>query len=130
MQMKLSEASQAATMLQQQLVSLQGEISELQNLRRDALDGPAANINQLLETQRYHSVLRAQESTMEAQAKLLESEVLRRRQVLAEANREVRLLDNLEQRGRTAHRQKMQQVENKELDEIASQRRKGHEPWA
>ncbi|MCH2115158.1 MAG: flagellar export protein FliJ [Pirellulales bacterium] len=130
MQMKLSEASQAETTLRHQLVSLRDEIGDLQNQRRDALGGPTTNVDQLLETERYHSVLRAQKSTMEARAKLLESEVLQQRQLLVDANRHVQVLDNLEQRQRTVHRQKIQQVENKQLDETASRERNGGQPRA
>jgi len=104
-------------------------MDSLQNLRRAALEGATSNVNQLLETQRYHSVLRAQESTMQAQSSLLEAEVLRRREALVEANRQVGLLDKLEQRQLNAHRQQLQRAETKELDEIASRTRMEGESW-
>ena len=85
---------------------------------------------QLLETQRYQSVLRAQESTMQGQARLLATEVERRRQAIVEANREVRVLDNLEERQLSAHRQKLLQAEVKELDEIASRQVEANKTWA
>jgi flagellar export protein FliJ len=130
MQAKLAEAQQAQGMLQQQLAALQGEQDALLTARRQALEGSSSNVNQLLETQRYHAVLRAQESTMRGQIELLATEVQRRRQTLSDANREVRILDNLENRQRTTHRQKLERSETKELDEIASRRQEANDLWA
>ena len=130
MQAKLAEAQQAQGMLQQQLVALQGEQDALLTARRQALEGSSSNMNQLLEGQRYHAVLRAQESTMRGQLELLATEVQRRRQTLSDANREVRILDNLENRQRTTHRQKLERAETKELDEIASRRQEASDLWA
>jgi len=130
MQAKLAEAQQAQGMLQQQLAALQGEQDALLTARRQALEGSSSNVNQLLETQRYHAVLRAQESTMRGQIELLATEAQRRRQTLSDANREVRILDNLENRQRTTHRQKLERSETKELDEIASRRQEANDLWA
>ena len=130
MQAKLAEAVQAEGMLQQQLADLQNEQNALLTTRREAIERPTNNVNRLLEAQRYLSVLRAQESTMQAQAELLATEVQRRRQVLVEANREVQVLDNLEDRQLDAHRHQQLLAETKELDEIASRRQEATDLWA
>jgi len=59
---------------------------------------------------------------MQDQIKLLATEVERRRQAVIEADVQVRVLDKLEDRQKAEHRQKLQQGEIKELDEIGSQR--------
>lgn len=130
MQAKLAEAIQAQQMLQQQLDMVQQELDALQATHRETLANMQSNVNQLLETQRYQSVLRAQQSTMQGQMQVLEAEIQNRRQALVEANREVRVLDNLEDRQRAAHRKEQELAEIKELDEIASRQSGGNQAWA
>lgn len=130
MQAKLGEALQAEQMLKQQLEEVHGELESWQNSRRETLEDDQTNVNQLLEIQRYQSVLRAQLSTMQGQVQLLAAEVERRRQTLAEANREVRVLDKLEERQFAAHQLKLQQAEVKALDEIASRQAGVNDSWA
>ncbi len=127
---KLAEALQAKDILQRQLADLKIELHNLQTTRRKAFEGSASNVNQLLETQRYHSVLRAQETTMEAQVDLLVAEVQRRRQAVTESNREVLILDNLEKRQLEANKLKRQNSEIKEFDEIAARRKEATDTWA
>ncbi len=130
MQAQLAEALQAVDVLEQQLAAIQSEHQALLNTRRAAIQGAAPDVNQLLDAQRYQALLRAQEATLAEQVQVLQAEVQRRRQALTEANREVRVLDKLESRQLAAHRQHQLRSEAKELDEIASTRFEGNDPWA
>ena len=127
---KLAEAYQAEQLLEQQLQAVHAEVLSLQAAQRGAVQGAATNVNYLLETQRYLAILRAQESTMQDQTKLLAAEVERRRQAAVEADRQVRILDKLEERQQQAHQQKLQKAEIKELDEVASRGREADRTWA
>ncbi len=51
----------------------------------------------------------------------MQTEIDRRRQVLAEANREVRVLENLRDKQAGQHRQQEDRREMKRLDEVAQQ---------
>lgn len=119
---KLAEANRAITLLENQLDSVQRELHELQAAQRSALDDTKTDVNGLLAAGRYQTVLRMQQSTMQDQAKLLATEVERRRQAAIEADIQVRVLDKLEERQKAEHRHKLQQAEIKELDEMGSQR--------
>lgn len=126
---KLAEASQATQMLKEQITAVGSELTNLQSEQRAALAG-SADVNALLETQRYQAVLRAQQSTMQDQAGILAAEVERRRQAVVEADKEVRILEKLNERQRNEHQKQLQRAEVKELDEVASSRREVSDVWA
>ena len=82
MQAKLAEALQAEQRLQQQLDHMRREISSSQNSHRALLQDARTDVHQLLESQRYQFILRAEESTMKGQTQLLATEVERRRRAM------------------------------------------------
>ena len=126
---KLAEAYQAAQMLEEQQSAVADEILALQDAQRRSSSGATTSVNTLLEAQRYQAVLRAQQSTLRDQAKLLATEVERRRQTVIEADREVRVLDKLDERQRLEHQQIASRVEAREMDEIASRTREVSQSW-
>jgi flagellar FliJ protein len=91
-------------------------------MREGALD-----VNWLLTTQRYQLALEAQAKQLAEQASRLAEEVERRRAALVEGDREVRVLDKLEERQRAAHRIAAGRTETKQLDEVASVRWEAHD---
>ncbi len=129
LRIKLAEAIRATQMLDEQISAVSSELVELQNTQRAAIAG-SANVNTLMETQRYQAVLRSQQSTMIEQAGILAAEVERRRQVVVESDKEVRVLEKLYDRQRDEHRKNLQRAEVKELDEIASSNREASDLWA
>lgn len=130
MRSKLAEAYQAVRMLEDQIAMVGREVLELQTAQRNAVDGTKINVNGLLAAGRYQSILRAQQETMQGQIKLLATEVEKRRLVVVEADRQVRVLDKLEERQRAEHRQMLQRVEINEMDEIGSQQTEVESTWA
>jgi flagellar export protein FliJ len=126
---KLAEAYHASQLLEDQQTAVAEEITSLQQSQRLMTKEPTTSVNSLLEAQRYHAVLRAQQSTLEKQAKMLADEVDRRRQTVVEADQEVRILDKLDQRQRQNHHQLQNRVEAREMDEIASRCREENETW-
>jgi flagellar export protein FliJ len=74
-------------------------------------------------------VLRAQQAALKNQAELLAQEVERRRERLVESDRQVRVLDKLDERKRHEHRQAAERAEVKEFDEVASRTREVDPPW-
>ena len=117
---KLAEAYQAAQLLEEQRVAVAEEISALQDKQRLTSTKATTSVNTLLEAQRYQAVLRAQQSTLSEQAKLLDAEVERRRQTVVEADREVRVLEKLDERQRQNYQLSEARAETKVMDEIAS----------
>lgn len=124
---RLATAFEAERILQQQRDALAAEAAEhLENQRRAMREG-LIDVNWMLTTQRYQLALEAQSSVLRQQAAKLAEEVERRRVALVEADREVRVLDKLEERQRAQHRIGAVRAETKLLDEVASVRWEGDE---
>src|SRR5436190_21347454 len=100
----LAEAYRAEQILEENRTQIVNEQSALRELQRSATDGKYLNVNRVLEVQRYELLLKAQEQELAKQAVLLAAESERRRQVLVERDRDVRVLELLDERHREAHR--------------------------
>ncbi len=119
---KLADAFQAAQLLEQRRQAIAEEIAATQVFQREAATRKQSDVNSLMESQRYQAVLRSEQQTIQQQGEQLEVEIEKRRLVVVEADREVRVLDKLEERQLSQHKQQQTRTENKVLDEIASQR--------
>ena len=102
---ELAQAYQADSLLEKQQDRLRKELAGLLLQSRKVAEPGTVDVDQLLETQRYELVLRAQQSQLSAQRQTVAEEIERRRQVLVEADREVRVLEKLRQRQLQRHRE-------------------------
>src|SRR5215470_15180822 len=116
----LAEAFRAEQVLAENRAQLVLEEQEVRELKRSATEGQYLDVNRLVEAQRYELVLKAQSQEMSKQALLLAAETERRRQILVEADREVRALELLDERHQRAHAVEAQRAETKRLDEAAT----------
>jgi flagellar FliJ protein len=118
----LAEAFRAERVLAENRAQLVAEEHELRELQRSATDEKYLDVNRLLEAQRYELLLKAQSQELAKQAILLAAETERRRQMLVEADREVRVLELLDERHHSAHIRGEQRAETKRLDDVATVR--------
>src|SRR4029078_2853318 len=118
----LAEAFRAEQVLAENQAQLVDEERCLRELQRSAADGKYLDVNRLLEAQRYELLLKAQAQELAKQAILLSAETERRRQILVEADREVRVLELLDERHRGARARDEQRAETKRLDDVATVR--------
>ena len=118
----LAEAFHAEQVLAENRAQLDAEERELRDLQRSANEGQYLDVNRLLEAQRYELLLKAQGQELAKQAVLLAAETERRRLTLVEADREVRVLEKLDERHHRAHIRDEQHVETKRLDDVATVR--------
>src|SRR4051812_48153725 len=116
----LAEAYRAEQIISENRAQLAHEEELLRELQRSAAVGHYLDVNRLLEAQRYELLLKAQEQELAKQAVLLAAESERRRQVLVEADREVRVLELLDDRHRKVFEGDQQRAETKQLDEAAA----------
>jgi flagellar export protein FliJ len=116
----LAQAFHAGDILAQNQRGLAAEQSELRGLRRAAASERYLDVNRLIEAQQYELVLRAREQELARQEQLLEIETERRRLALVEAERDVRVMQMLDNRQRTAHARKQRRAETRQLDEFAA----------
>ena len=121
----LAEAFRAEQLLAENRAELVIEEQQLRELQREATSGQYLDVNRLLEAQRYELLLKAQSMELAKQAILLAAETERRRQLLVEADREVRVLEMLDERNRQTHERNQQRAETKRLDEAATVRWRG-----
>jgi flagellar FliJ protein len=119
----LAEAFRAEQLLAERRAELSAEAAELQALQRSAVAEPVLNVNRLLEAQRYELVLNARGAELAQQQAMLAVETERRRQQLVEADREVRVLERLDERQLRDHRRREERALVKQLDEVAGRRR-------
>ena len=89
-------------------------------MQRAAATGRHFDINVLVEAQQYDLVLRAQQQELARQQSLLAIETERRRLAAVEAEREVRVLELLDERHRREHQRDEARLEAKQLDEVAA----------
>jgi flagellar FliJ protein len=118
---ELAEAYRVDDTLKQQLQRTEAELTALQTQYRQTLAPGEVDVNRLVEAQRNELVLRSQRAQIVRQRETVQGEIERRRLVLAEANREVRVLENLRDKQAAQHRQEEERREMKRLDEVAQQ---------
>src|SRR3990170_1797773 len=99
----LAEAFRAAEVLVEKRNELAAEEVDLRNVRRSATAGRYLDVNRLLEAQRYELLLKSRGEELSKQSALLAAETERRRQILVEADRDVRVLELLDKRHRREH---------------------------
>jgi flagellar export protein FliJ len=116
----LAEAFQAHEVLAENRAALDAEKESLRKSQRAAAAEPYLDVNRLLEAQQYDLVLRARQQELARQQSLLDVETERRRLALVEAEREVRVMELLDKRHRTAHRKRQERADIKQLDEVAA----------
>ncbi len=117
---ELAKALRAAEILQERRKQLGDEMTENQELARKLAEPGKANIDRILQTHRYEAILKGTLAQLVVQEKQVAAEMERRRQILTEADRQVRVLEKLEVRKREEHVRVEQRQEMKQLDEVAA----------
>ena len=118
----LAEAFRAGEMLAAQRQELVAEEVALREVQRSAVAGRYLDVNRLLEAQRYELLLKSRGEELAKQSTLLAAEIERRRQTLVEADRDVRVLELLDERHRREHKRRQTRRETAQLDEAALSR--------
>lgn len=117
---ELAKALRAADILREQREQLGSDMADNQELSRKLSLPGSGNVDGLLAAHRYESILKVQSQHLATQEAQVAGEVERRRQVLMEADRQVRMLEKLSERKRLEHSQQELRQETKQLDEVAA----------
>ena len=118
---QLAEAYRVNDVLRSRLEGLDAELQSLRAHRRASAQPGEVNVDRLVEAQRYELTLMVQRQEILSQRETVQAEIQRRRQALAEANREVRVLENLRDKQADEHRREEDRRERKRLDEASLQ---------
>ncbi|HOA50896.1 MAG: flagellar export protein FliJ [Thermogutta sp.] len=122
---ELEQAYAARDILLRQRDALEAERQHLGAALRESLQQGSIDADQMLAWRRYEAVLNAQREYLTKQLSAIEGEIEKRQLALMEANREVRILEVLRDKQRTAHEKQERAREGKKLDEIANRRSHG-----
>jgi flagellar export protein FliJ len=124
---ELGRALRAAEVLREQQAKVAADLADNQVAIRDFMIRQAAssggvNVDRLLNANRHSLVLKAQASQLAQQQKQIATEISRRQAALVEADRDVRVLEKLQERGQHEHELHELAIEQRDLDEIAIMR--------
>jgi flagellar FliJ protein len=101
---ELAKALRAEGVLQQQQQTLAHEASDLLARSRSLVGPGEADLDALIQTQRYGLLLKSRSAQLAEQLAQVVAEVARRREALVEADREVRILEKLRDKQEAAER--------------------------
>ncbi len=115
----LAQAYRAEEVLDEQQRQIARDLNGLESTgRRISAPGPL-DVDRLLDIRRYELVLRSQQEHLRQQRQAVEAEIERRRDALVDANRQVRVLEELRGKQLQRHRREENRQEIKQLDEAA-----------
>lgn len=127
----LARAVEAQQIIEDKITELQAELASLLNESRQGMTGGHIRVDFLIGLRRHEAVLLAQKQTATEQLEVVKQEVERRRTALMEADREVKILEKLQEKQRTEFVTNLQKMDTKQMDEIAGAgpRRKSGGIW-
>jgi flagellar FliJ protein len=115
----LAEAYRADEILQQQSDQIEHALGELHEQCRQASGPGPVDVDRLTQAHLHELVLKAQEQHLGRQRAAVAAEIEVRREALVHANREVRILEKLEEKQAARHEQVENRRQIKQLDEAA-----------
>ena len=116
---ELADGLRALETLQGRIAEVDAQLNELKGVYGDAAKPGQVILDKLLNTQRFEAVLRAELNTYQEQTQLVQDEIQRRRNMLIEADREVRVLEKLREKQLARHEEEQTRQEMKVMDELA-----------
>lgn len=120
-QAELAQVVQAIQILQGQMKDVQQQLVDIENELRTA-STQQLNVDHLMALRRHQSDTRGVLQQLEEQQHLVEQEIERRQNRLREANRDVQVIETLEQQHRDAQFARMLKREQVTLDDFAQKR--------
>lgn len=118
-QADLAKALEAEAIVQRELDAAAAEIAGAKAKIRALSAGGELPVDSVLELQRYGLQLRVHSAVLAEKLNQVRAEAERRRALLVEANRQVRILEKLRETQATAFETEQLQREQKVLDEVA-----------
>ncbi|MHC4404892.1 MAG: flagellar export protein FliJ [Planctomycetota bacterium] len=119
---ELAQAYQADEIVGAEQERLESNLRALEKQTRQATAPGPLDVDWLIDVRRYELVLTSQKEHVAKQRRALEAEIERRRQALIDADREVRVLEELRRKQSDRHRYEESRLEVKRLDEVAGRR--------
>ncbi len=119
---ELAQAYQAERILAEQLEKLESDIHNLRELARKKAQPGEVNVDSLIGAHRHELLLDAERRECIERGKLVAAEIERRRQKVARADTDVKVLDRLEEKKLLQYQEKEEKKDSRFMDEIAGNR--------
>ena len=129
---ELAMAFEAETVLREKTSEINGRLVDVRDVVCKLSSGGNLDVDKLLSAKRHDVELRTRQRELQLHTRQLEAEIERRRVALVEADRDVRVLEKLREKQQAEFNLDQQNRENKQLDEINSQRFESEDnvpPW-
>lgn len=127
---ELSKAIEALEILEGQETDLLTQTAEAVDSSRAVVQPGNLNVDSVLGLQRHRMLLKGLIDQLRLRMKDVKAEIERRRELLVEADRQVRVLEKLEEKLAAAHATEQLAIEQKLMDELATLRGvRGEEAW-
>ncbi|GAB4128680.1 flagellar export protein FliJ [Thermopirellula anaerolimosa] len=117
---ELAQAVQAKEVLEEYERQTAAEWQRLNERLRDCSRVGEVQVDLMLNLRRYQMTVAAQRDVLKGQMEQVEQEIERRRERLAEADRQVRVLEMLRERQLEEYRREENRLETKILDEMGT----------
>jgi flagellar FliJ protein len=117
---ELAQALQAAAVLEQQRAQIVAEQNATREAARRLAEPGTGDVDGLIRTHRHELILKADLRQLASQQAQVETEIGRRRQALVEADRQVRVLEKLQERQLQEHEREELRQEYRLLDEMGA----------
>jgi flagellar export protein FliJ len=124
---QLAEAQQAEQLILDRIAEIDRELSDAARRSFDAARPGAVNVDRLADSARYEMILKVERQSADQQRQAVAAEMLKRREALVAADREVRVLEKLRDSQHERHRDEEARQEAKRLDEMAVLRHRHRE---
>jgi flagellar FliJ protein len=116
---RLAQALRAEQLLLNRIEELHAMLAEVHQQLRSAARPGRVEVDQLVESQRYELLLKAQRDLADQQRQAVAREIDARRAAAMEADRQVCVLQKLREKQQARHQQEAARSETKRLDELA-----------
>ena len=121
---ELGRAQRAAEVLRDQQRKINAEIAENQDalrslMQRQAASNGGVSVDSLLNANRHSLLLKSQLAQLAKQLEQIAAEIAKRQAALVEADRDVRVLEKLQEKQQAEYETRGLALEQRDLDEIA-----------
>jgi flagellar FliJ protein len=121
---KLADAYRADELLRQHMGGMEDQIAANRSERRRAVHRGAVDIDGALAAQRFDMILQSRLRELARQREAVSAAIEKQRQVVIEADREVKVIERLRERRLAEHRAAEQIEDVKSMDEAAARSRR------
>jgi flagellar export protein FliJ len=119
---ELADAFRVERTLLGQLEMIDDQIRQNRDVSRAAAQPGTLDVDHLLGSHRHELLLTTRQRQLQRQRDQVQAEIERRRQLLVQAERAVKILENLREKQAVQHAATEQRAEMRQLDEVALRR--------